>query len=80
MLDRKKYKAGNESGAPLAHMPTLVYNRLDDNYHLSNKKALFSNVRNYYLAMGVDPFEAAIPLTFHVKIPTNTDSEYNKFS
>ena len=62
-LDKEKVKrhelegkGGSEVNAPLAHVPTLIYNRLDDNYHLSNKKALFRHVSNYYLAMGIDPF------------------------
>ena len=44
-----------------------MYNRLEDNYHLSNKKALFMNLNSYYKAIGYDPYEVAIPLTFHVK-------------
>jgi hypothetical protein len=44
-----------------------MYNRLDANYHLNNKKALFVNMNNYYRALGLDPFECAIPLTFHIK-------------
>ena len=61
-------------------MPTLIYNRLEDNYHLSNKKALFRNISNYYNAQGYDPFEVAIPLTFNVKTPSNSDPEYIKFT
>ena len=57
-----------------------MYNRLEDNYHLSNKKALFLNVSAYYQAMGINPFEVAIPLTFNVKTPHNSDSEYIKFT
>ena len=49
-------RTGGDVVVPLAHVPTLIYNRLDDNYHLSNKKALFRHVSNYYSAMGVDPF------------------------
>jgi len=45
----------------------LIYNRMEDNYHLANKKALFMNVVNYYKALNHDPFEVAIPLTFHIK-------------
>jgi len=46
--------------------PLKIYNKLEDNYHLSNKKALFINMRSYYEAMGQDPF-VALPVTFHVK-------------
>ena len=66
--------------APMASVPTLIYNRLDDNYHLSNKKALFLNISTYYLSMGINPFEVAIPLTFNVKTNNNSDSEYIKFT
>jgi hypothetical protein len=55
----------------------LVYNKLEDNYHLANKKALFMNINIYYKAMGFDPFEVAIPLTFHIK--SQNDPEYEKF-
>lgn len=55
-----------------------MYNRVDANFHLSNKKALFVNMDNYYRALGMDPFECAIPLTFHIKSGQN-DPEYIKF-
>jgi len=44
---------------------------------LANKKALFMNMSNYYKALGFDPFEVAIPLTFHVK--SSSDPEYARF-
>ena len=46
-------------------------------FHLANKKALFMNISNYYRAMGLDPFEVAIPLTFHIK--SQNDPEYKRF-
>lgn len=46
--------------------PVKIYNKLEDNYHLSNKKALFINMRSYYSAIGADPF-TALPVTFHIK-------------
>jgi hypothetical protein len=54
-----------------------MYNRIDANYHLANKKALFMNVSNYYKAMGKDPFDVAIPLTYHIK--SGNDSEFTRF-
>lgn len=54
-----------------------MYNRIDANYHLANKKALFLNVSNYYKALGMDPFEVAIPLTFHIK--SSQDAEFARF-
>jgi hypothetical protein len=47
--------------------PSLIYGKMEDNFHLANKKALFMNISNYYRAMGVEPFDVAIPLTFHIK-------------
>ena len=82
--DGKESKGQDKEGpllnpAHLANLPTLIYNRLEDNYHLSNKKALFRNVSNYYNAQGICPFEVAIPLTFNIKSPSNSDPEYIKF-
>jgi len=52
----------------------LIYNHLQDNFHLANKKALFQNMSNYYKKLGYDPFEVAIPLTFHIR--TTSDDEF----
>jgi tubulin--tyrosine ligase len=41
-----------------------IYNRIDANFHLSNKKALFYNMRIFYTAIG-EPYERTLPLTFH---------------
>ena len=60
-------------------VPMLIYSRLDDNYHLSDKTALFRNMSNYYRAQGIDPFEVALPLTFNVKEASNSDEEFVKF-
>lgn len=53
-----------------------MYNKLEDNFHLSNKKALFLNMRNYYEAMKED-LSLSLPLTFHIK--NLEDSEYLRF-
>ena len=57
--------------------PSKLYNKLEDNYHLSNKKALFLNMRNYYEALSVDPF-SVLPLTFHIKTGLD-DPEFAHF-
>lgn len=57
---------------------TKVYNKLEDNYHLANKKALFINMKNYYEGIGEDPF-ANLPVTFHVTQGKN-DPEFERFS
>lgn len=45
-----------------------VYNRLEFNQHLNNKKALFINMRNFYnyCCDNEDVFNT-LPLTFHIK-------------
>ena len=54
-----------------------LYNKLENNFHLSNKCALFYNMKRYYEAIGRDPFEV-IPLTFHIKKNTE-DPEFFRF-
>jgi hypothetical protein len=54
-----------------------MYNKLEDNFSLANKKALFINIQSYYTRLGLDPFNVAIPLTFHIKSPE--DPEYENF-
>lgn len=54
-----------------------IYNRMECNYHLSNKKALFYNMRAYYEAIKENPYDY-LPLTFHIKSGTE-DKEYAKF-
>jgi len=54
-----------------------VYAKLENNFHLANKFALFYNMRRYYKAMSRDPFDV-IPVTFHVKRGSE-DPEFHKF-
>lgn len=54
-----------------------IYNRLEDNFHLSNKKALFWNMSEYYRSMEKSPWDA-LPVTFHIENGLS-DPEYNKF-
>lgn len=54
-----------------------IHNKIEHNYHLSNKKALFYNLVKYYEAIGMNPFDY-IPLTFHVKTGEN-DPNFVKF-
>lgn len=39
---------------------------MENNYHLSNKKALYYNMKIYYESMGQD-WCSVLPLTFHIK-------------
>ena len=52
-------------------------NHLENHFHLSNKKALFYNMKMYYDALGKDVFEV-LPLTFHIKEGL-TDKEFVRF-
>jgi predicted GNAT superfamily acetyltransferase len=54
-----------------------LYNKIEDNFHLNNKKALYLNMKNYYEALDEDVF-ANLPLTFHVKAGLD-DPEFTKF-
>ena len=46
--------------------PMKLYNKLEQNKQLTNKKGIFVNMHKYYLAIGEDPFKV-LPLTFHTK-------------
>lgn len=60
-----------------------IYNRLEFNQHLNNKKALFFNMKNFY-EYCQDPNEEQIdvfdvlPLTYHIKEGLK-DPIFNKF-
>lgn len=54
-----------------------IYAKMEANYHLSNKFALFFHMSKYYKSIERDPFDV-LPLTFHITKGT-TDSVYFKF-
>ncbi len=56
----------NQISQAQQQLSVKLYNKLEDNFHLSNKKAMFLNIRLYYEAMGKDVFNA-VPMTFHIK-------------
>ena len=55
----------------------LVYSKMENNYHLSNKKAIFYNMKVYYEAIGKE-YHHYLPLTFHIKEGLN-DPQFLKF-
>lgn len=57
--------------------PVKLANKIEDNYHLCNKKALFVNMKSYYEAINADPFDA-LPVTFHIKEGLE-DPNYQQF-
>jgi tubulin--tyrosine ligase len=55
----------------------IMYAKMENNYHLSNKKAIYYNMKVYYEAIGRDYFKS-LPLTFHIKEGLN-DPQFLKF-
>lgn len=55
----------------------MTANHQDNNFHLSNKKAIWYNMKVYYESLGENPFDY-MPLTFHIK-EGETDREFQKF-
>ena len=55
-----------------------IHNRLENNTQLTHKKALFYNMKRYYMAIGED-YTQYLPLTFHVSGGEN-DPEFLSFT
>ncbi len=53
-----------------------VSNRMEKNYHLSNKKALYWNLKHYCQAGNLDLYDH-VPVTFHIR--NHKDQEYQDF-
>lgn len=58
-------------------LDTKLYNKIEDNFHMANKKALLLNMRNYYDALGQNVFDN-LPVTFHIKNGLD-DPEWTRF-
>ena len=43
-----------------------MHNKIEHNFHLSNKKALFYNLKSFYEATCKEIFDI-VPITFHIK-------------
>ena len=43
-----------------------VYAKIENNFHLANKYALFYNMRKFYRAHDRDPFDV-LPITYHIR-------------
>ena len=52
--------------APRELFPYKIYNKVEGSKQLDNKKALFSNLMDYYVSRGEDP-HLTLPVTFHIK-------------
>ena len=55
----------------------IMYNKIEFNQHLANKKGLFKSMKNYYIATSKNVFEY-MPLTFHIKYGEE-DPEFIRF-
>lgn len=66
-----------EPGLMLLPGSLKTHNKLENNHHLANKKALFINMKQYFELLGQDPF-ASLPLTFHIK-DGELDPEFRRF-
>lgn len=55
----------------------MAYSKQENNYHLSNKKAIFYNMRVYFEALGIE-YHNFLPLTFHIKEGLS-DPQFIKF-
>jgi hypothetical protein len=55
----------------------LCYAKMENNFHLSNKKAIYYNMKVYYEAIGEEYYKR-LPLTFHIKDGVN-DPQFIKF-
>ncbi|KRX06925.1 hypothetical protein PPERSA_07088 [Pseudocohnilembus persalinus] len=55
-----------------------LHNHIGNNFHLSNKNALFHNMKKYYSLVKENVFDY-LPLTFHIK-QGDKDPEFKKFT
>ena len=58
-------------------LDTKLYNKIEDNFHMANKKALLLNMTNYFESIGQNVFDS-LPITFHIKNGLE-DREFTKF-
>ena len=58
------------------NQPLKIYGRMDENNCLTNKRELFVNVRDYYKAIGRNPW-TVLPITY--LIGNTSDAEFKQF-
>jgi len=56
-----------------------IYNKMEQNKQLTNKKGVFINMREYYKKLGQDPFDV-LPLTFLIKAGDTSGAEFRRFA
>ena len=72
-INRKQDEEESKGENHTAHN-VITYNHQENNFHLSNKKAIYYNMKCYYEALGQNPFDN-LPLTFHIK-EGDSDKEF----
>lgn len=77
-LNKKADEDKNEKEENVTSHSMITTNHTENNFHLSNKKAIFYNMKVYYESLNLNPFDY-LPLTFHIKEGVN-DKEFNKFA
>ena len=55
-----------------------IHNKLEGNYHLGHKIALFLNLRAYYNSVGENVFNS-VPVTYTLDRGGLSDPEFEKF-
>lgn len=72
------FKTGKRSNAEETGLK--IYNRMEQNKQLTNKKGVFLNMRDFYLQHGTDPF-SVLPLTFLIYSgKASADADFQKFT
>ena len=64
ICDKEEYKTFIKKACPA--LDICIYGKLEYNYCIANKKALFANMKEYCARLGTNVF-ACVPLTFHIK-------------
>jgi hypothetical protein len=77
-MKNKKIAPVNKVKPPMQCDSTMMSNHLEYHIHLSNKKALYYNMKTYYESLDLNPFDY-IPLTFHIKDGVDSE-EFAKFT
>ena len=70
-------KPAVSSACNKVQLPIKLYNRMEQNKQLTNKKGVYVNMSLYYQSLNQDPFQI-LPLTFHTTKGTQ-DPEYARF-
>jgi len=73
----KKLAEEEEKEENITSHNLMCYGKQENNYHLSNKKAIFYNMKVYYEAIGQE-YHRYLPITFHIKEGLN-DPQFLKF-